>query len=510
MTRLNFANKMLRMSAKSGAGYYTMAFSRANDLRAPDDPLGMGRLRSWVPILNKTIWFDSGDMESGRLFAYIFLLSEDKSAGYVRVPDYDRSEERLSHFEKLIEKFEIETELLVLDQVNNAGGSMHQMYAIASMLALEPMEVPRHTVVIDDELIEIAKDVVAYEDEEDPERVKYCKLLISERSAGRGTGGRNSTPLYLDGVGTIEPNKTRYTKPIVILNNVKTASAAEYLAAILQDNNRATVFGETSAGAANCPRGAPTASMKDLMQRLNMEIQIPWTSSRRTTGDIIENLGIAPDAAYQSTDEDIRSKDPFLERSPQVPFGFQGYRRALLGYLNDVVGGISNNPRAYETPRRLDEDAMKNVIEKHQLWRNTKGKHGEFIQLRGADLSRIDLSDCDLQAAFLSMTNLEFANLENAKLGYANLQGANLRKAILSGADLGGTCLRGTNLSGANLENANLKHAFLYEANLSNANLEGVDLTDATLSGADLRGAVGLRPNSLSSSYIDPENTALT
>ncbi|WP_353064115.1 S41 family peptidase [Tunturibacter psychrotolerans] len=42
------------------------------------------------------------------------------------------------------------------------------------------------------------------------------------------------------------PAKTHYTKKIVVLINGETFSAGEFLAAILQDNERATLFGTTT------------------------------------------------------------------------------------------------------------------------------------------------------------------------------------------------------------------------------------------------------------------------
>jgi hypothetical protein len=52
----------------------------------------------------------------------------------------------------------------------------------------------------------------------------------------------------LNGVAEILPAKNPYTKKIVVLINELDFSAAEFLAAILQDNKRATLFGESTGG----------------------------------------------------------------------------------------------------------------------------------------------------------------------------------------------------------------------------------------------------------------------
>ena len=66
---------------------------------------------------------------------------------------------------------------------------------------------------------------------------------------------------------------------------------------------------------------------------------------------------------------------------------------------------------------------LNKILERHQLWIETKGVQGERADLRVANLEG---------------ANLGGANLRYAKLGYANLIGANLIGANLEGANLYG------------------------------------------------------------------------
>jgi len=71
----------------------------------------------------------------------------------------------------------------------------------------------------------------------------------------------------------------------------------------------------------------------------------------------------------------------------------------------------------------MDASKLKEILEQHKLWIETRGKQGTRANLEGADLSG--------------------ANLTGAYLLGANLRDANLRGATLTSANLGGAILKG-------------------------------------------------------------------
>ncbi len=100
----------------------------------------------------------------------------------------------------------------------------------------------------------------------------------------------------------------------MVLINELTFSAGEFLAAILQDNKRATLFGKRTAGAGGCTKVVP-GSDSDL---LGIDyVTATSTIARRTNGEYIEEKGVQPDVAYEVTVEDLQH-------------GYANYRRALL------------------------------------------------------------------------------------------------------------------------------------------------------------------------------------
>jgi hypothetical protein len=104
--------------------------------------------------------------------------------------------------------FQHRTEALIINQVNNPGGSLHQIYALPGMLIDRRLPVHSHQITILDEDAALAADILTAADPLPPERVAYLRLLASERAAGRGTSDRLSIALRLDGWTRFCPPRT--------------------------------------------------------------------------------------------------------------------------------------------------------------------------------------------------------------------------------------------------------------------------------------------------------------
>lgn len=469
------------------------------------------------------MWEIPKEDEDKGFFAYICKASDGRQVGYIRIGDYNYDEQAVDAFDRLIARFEHDTGALVVDQVRNPGGSMFQMYALLSMLTDHPLALPQHHITITEDDAAVAADVIANADEEPPERVAYSRLVLSERAAGRGNAKRISHPLYLEGVESIRPAKNHYTKRIVVLIDSLTFSAGEFLAAILQDNKRATLFGERTAGAGGCARKiVPPGSDQFGIAYLTLT----WTIARRTSGELIEGNGVQPDVTYTTTIEDIQSSDPLRREigAWKTPV-FQGYRRALLNALTAIMNdnvACRLNSASRETSKcnraGLDVEMwhpsqaqLKNILEQHRVFEEGNGAEGKRADLSGASLAGAELANADLSAATAAVVDLRGADLRDAQLGWANLRQATMSCADLRGSNLSGAYMSGANLKGANLSGANLKGVNLSDADLSDTNLSGADLLDAylpgaDLSGADLRTASGLTADQLGTSRATPQN----
>lgn len=280
-----------------------------------DDPYSPGAFRSWVPLLGDVIWEGPASLADGAFHAYTCRWIDDQRIGYVRVPHYEHDEGAIDGLRDIIARFEADTNALVLDQVSNPGGRMFQMYAVLALLTDAPLALPMHQITIRDDDVDVAEEDVADGETVSPERLAWAQFVLAERRAGRGTPGNLSTPWYVGGVTKILPDTVRYTKQIVVLIDKQTASAAEFLAAILQDNRRARLFGGATAGAGGCTRRS------DSLRNYDLDFSYTRTIVHRTNGPPIENLGVLPDVRYEVTVDDLSS-------------GYRGYRRALLASLH--------------------------------------------------------------------------------------------------------------------------------------------------------------------------------
>jgi C-terminal processing protease CtpA/Prc len=104
------------------------------------------------------------------------------------------------------------------------------------------------------------------------------------------------------GLGTIAPAAAHYSKPVMILTNPLDFSGGDFFPAIMQDNKRAVIFGERTAGA-----GGVVKTYARENNLLGVEaIHLTATIAERPDGQPIENLGVTPDIPYAVTPADVQ------------------------------------------------------------------------------------------------------------------------------------------------------------------------------------------------------------
>ena len=247
--------------------------------------------------------------------AYIYRHKNGKAIGYIRIPHYSGDQDDLTTFEETIKLLEKESDALVLDQVNNPGGAVHYLYDIASMLTTEPLETPRHSfkinqagIVFIDRALQREKKYLSklknsfLEDNLHQRtlfRISFFEFLLNEWNAGRTL----TKPIYLEGVDKINPHpRVNYSKPILLLINELDFSGGDFLPAILQDNQRATLFGSRTAGAGGAVNLLSFQNRSGIAYFTNT-----FTIAERKNREKIEDLGVVPDIEYEITVEDVIS-----------------------------------------------------------------------------------------------------------------------------------------------------------------------------------------------------------
>lgn len=279
----------------------------------------IGAKTSFIPTLGRIWWKSSDDCP---FHAYLFELSDRRLIGFLRIPSYvPEGPNDIAEFASIISFLQERSEALVIDQLDNPGGVVFYLYALASMLTDQPLITPRHRMMITQQEVYFANRVIPiFEDiksDADAQEalgesfsgipvtyqmahffLNFFHFIVDEWNAGRHL----TQPFYLYGIDHINPDpQVRYTKPILVLVNGLDFSGGDFFPAILQDNNRVVVLGSRTAGA-----GGFITRLK--FPNLNGISEIRFTASiaERFDKSPIENLGVTPDISYEISENDLQ------------------------------------------------------------------------------------------------------------------------------------------------------------------------------------------------------------
>ncbi|CCB85685.1 MULTISPECIES: protease-like activity factor CPAF [Parachlamydia] len=308
--------------------------------RVVEDVHNLGARKSFVPPLGSIVWQSPPDSP---FHAYICETPSRQRIGYIRIATYDGTDDEVVEFAKLIDYFNPRTQALVVDQVNNPGGSVFYSYGLLSLLTDQPLELPKYKMAITQEevmealeTLDTLKEITNDEEAIDvcgpslhgyavsfelvQSVIQYFQFVLSEWEEGKYV----TSPVHLL-VNTIAPSPfVTYDKPMVVLVNEFDISCGDSFPCILQDNQRALIFGTRTAGAGGTVLGGGHPN------RLGIA-GYSYTASlleRHTDGTPIENLGVTPDVSYSLTPEDFQN-------------GYKGYKAAL----QEAIDGLLKNTR---------------------------------------------------------------------------------------------------------------------------------------------------------------------
>ncbi len=294
----------------------------ALSLKAEEGSDVLGSKKSFLPSIGRVIWESD---EDAIFHSYVSTIPGGKFIGYIRIPSYtpENLDNALAEFLALIQIFNTETDALVIDQVNNPGGYLLYVYALASMLTDKPMSVPKHRIMLTqsdiflahtfiDVLKDIESDEAAVEAFEMPflqgmsvdyqfvqSLTNHFEFIINEWDVGN----RLTQPCYFHGIGPLQPHKeANYTKPILVLVNSLDFSGGDFFPAILQDNKRAKIFGTRTAGAGGVLEEISFPNLRGIAS-----IQYTASIAERDGEFLIENRGVTPDIPYKVSAYDLQN-----------------------------------------------------------------------------------------------------------------------------------------------------------------------------------------------------------
>lgn len=350
--------------------------------------------QGFLPPLGPVTW-----RGAGKHFVAYVLDDAGERFGYIRIPSYkygrDERLAALAEFEAAVDQFvSCGVSGLIIDQTGNGGGNYLFGFALLSRLTDRPMAVPlqRYLITADkqivgwmaqDELRAMAAPFAAVKTATAATQLLtthpvfagplnfvpktlaaaktfdgFATMLASQPAPSEGV--TLTAPLY-QFQPTIEPIATaaghRYTGPIVLLIDALNISAAEYVAATLADNDRATLVGVTTAGAGGDQRDlapdrvcgdaredpfAPCvpAQIAAIMKQFgigSMSYTITLGERVHPDGRVIgpiENTGVAPHGPLPITRADLTT-------------GYAEYRAEVLRALR----AVGANSAAHRQPK---------------------------------------------------------------------------------------------------------------------------------------------------------------
>jgi hypothetical protein len=286
---------------------------------AADTPYTLGGKKSFTPALGAQVWKSA---DSDIFDAYVYKEAGGKLVGYIRIPQYevDSYPKAVAEFARDIALFESTTDSLVIDQVNNPGGSVFYMYTLGSMLATQPMQTALHRMSITQADVQAAivqiPQLEAVKTDADAQKLvtadqtdgfpvgyefvrfnlEYDRFIVNQWNQGR----KLTDPFWIGGVDQINPAETHYTKPILFLINHLDFSGGDFFPALLQDNKRVTIMGSRTSGAGGYVNDVPVPNNVGINA-----FRCTESIAERVNLNPIENLGITPDVPYEMTENDF-------------------------------------------------------------------------------------------------------------------------------------------------------------------------------------------------------------
>lgn len=254
--------------------------------------------------------------------------------GYLRIPSFSPANlsAAVNELRTEIDFLEKNTDGLIVDVMRNPGGGCYMIDAAAALTPYpfyffgELIRATQDRLNSFQALLEGARSggndslIAAYQ--------LFVDKMKAALKANRGVTdpiaacrqfGQSGPPVTENNA----PASVVYTKPIIILIDEFSISAADIFPSMMQDNGRALLVGARSSGGGGSVSGWPTgfysesisANTNTLVVRRN-----PIVTSEYPPAPFVENIGARPDIPlnYMTTDNLVRGGRPFVNRFSEI------------------------------------------------------------------------------------------------------------------------------------------------------------------------------------------------
>ena len=252
--------------------------------------------------------FLSGTFPSGKL-----------NIGFIRIPSFSPNNETnaLNQFLTEVVFFQANTDGLVIDLMGNGGGDICYTNILLQMLIPNTFrQLGFQLRATQNWVTFFSSNVVEAQLTGAPQyAIDIYKAYLAEVQKAQSQSRGSTGPLPLCGLNfdNAQPlkdskgNVLAYTKPIVVLTDNFTLSAAELFSATLQDAKRVTIYGTRTDGGGGSVVEFDTTPNSEGAARVTLSLGIRAgniTSQGFPSAPLIENIGVVPDvtADYMTVD----------------------------------------------------------------------------------------------------------------------------------------------------------------------------------------------------------------
>lgn len=248
-----------------------------------------------------------------RLSAYTVKMGQ-KTIGVIRIPSYSPEsfldvELEYRWMSRVIEIFENTTDAMIIDQLGNGGGYVAAVERTVSLFASpQPLDGMLMDFKISSTLLREKESGLLSQSA--GEQRSFSELYLSKQELdylrGRYEAGErwsgflpyfNAHPELVEGqTAPIFSGRAVYSKPVLVLNDGRSASGGDFMPALLQSNQRALVFGDVSMGL-----GGPVYRAQDALPGSELFMRCTMGYCVRKDGLPIENMGVVPDIRREVT-----------------------------------------------------------------------------------------------------------------------------------------------------------------------------------------------------------------
>ena len=307
---LNFRERISSMKIADDIAAWTTELSKLTFSSAKDKLSKVRSLPEGALMVDDSVSFP----------AYVFPTEiEGKTVmmGYILIDTFSPDTQTVPEIKATLVKMQkLGIQDLVIDTINNGGGSLILLMELAQALSNKIVVQPKLQIGLNEGWIDSIEDA-ASSAPSDGEKVLYQRLLndmLAYKAQGlRITPKASAYPVNVLTPFLLKPHKElKKDFNVVLLVNEMCASACDIFAGVLQDNKMATIVGSRTMGA-----GGNVVSYSQA-PNTNMDIRQTESLLVRTNGEYIENVGVTPDVEMTVSESAAAKYEPLRLKAIEI------------------------------------------------------------------------------------------------------------------------------------------------------------------------------------------------